>query len=50
MKNALLNKIDAALKMIDEGQYEAALEKLENDILAKTDGCAETSEPEKTTG
>jgi hypothetical protein len=66
MKNALLNKIDAALQMIDEGQYqeamskmesassekanrsyEGALNKLENDILAKTDGCAETGEPDK---
>jgi len=47
MKNALINKINAVLQMIDEGQYEGALNKLENDILAKTDGCAETGEPDK---
>ena len=27
--------------------YQGALNKLENDILAKTDGCAETGEPDK---
>jgi len=47
MKNALLNKIDAVLEMIDEGLYEAALNKLQNDILQKTDGCAETGQPDK---
>ncbi len=47
MKNALLNKIDEALGMIDAGLYEDALNKLEHDILAKTNGCAETGEPDK---
>jgi hypothetical protein len=47
MKNALLSKIDAALKMIEEGLYEEALNKLRNDILQKTNGCALTGEPDK---
>ena len=66
MENALLNKIEAVEKMLEEGQYQeamskagsggsgrannlyqGALNKLENDILAKTDGCAETGEPDK---
>jgi hypothetical protein len=47
MQNSLLNKIDAAEEMIDQGLYEDALNKLENDILAKTDGCSETGEPDK---
>jgi len=47
MKNALLNKIYAAMKMIEEGNYTGALSKLRNDILAKTNGCAETGEPDK---
>jgi len=47
MMNALLNKIDAAQAMIDDGRYRAALNKLQNDILAKTDGCAEAGEPDK---
>jgi hypothetical protein len=47
MKNALLNKIDEALEMIEGGLYKDVLNKLQNDILQKTNGCAETGEPEK---
>ncbi len=47
MKNALLNKINAVQKMLDAGRYEEALNKLQNDILQKTDGCAETGRPDK---
>jgi hypothetical protein len=47
MAGALGNKIDAALEMIDEGFYTEALEKLENDILKKTDGCAKKGQPDK---
>jgi hypothetical protein len=47
MQNSLLNKIEAAQEMIDQGLYEDALNKLEHDILAKMDGCSETGEPDK---
>ncbi len=47
MKNAFLNKLSAVQAMIDDGRYQAALKKLENDILAKTDGCADANEPDK---
>jgi hypothetical protein len=47
MKNALLNKINAVQEMIAEGLYEEALNKLQNDILQKTNGCALTGEPDK---
>ena len=47
MKKALLNKINAVLKMLDEGLYEEALDKLQDDILAKMNGCAETGRPDK---
>jgi hypothetical protein len=47
MANALSNKIDEVLAMIDTGNYQAALKKLENDILAKTDGCANSGQPDK---
>jgi hypothetical protein len=47
VKNALLNKIDEALQMIDEGLYRNALNKLENDILQKTNGCGEMGRPDK---
>jgi hypothetical protein len=33
--------------MIEEERYEEALDKLENDILQKTNGCAETGAPDK---
>jgi beta propeller repeat protein len=47
MKNALTNKVNAVLQMIDQGLYRDALDKLEHDILKKTDGCAETGAPDK---
>jgi hypothetical protein len=47
MANALSNKIDEVLAMIDAGNYQAALKKLENDILGKTDGCANSGQPDK---
>ncbi len=40
MKNALLNKLNAVIRDIADGNYAAALEKTENDVLGKTDGCA----------
>jgi hypothetical protein len=47
MKNSLMNKIDDALEMIDKGLYKVALNKLENDILQKTNGCGRTGQPDK---
>jgi hypothetical protein len=47
MKKALINKINAVLNKIERGLYEEALDKLQNDILKKTDGCAETGAPDK---
>jgi hypothetical protein len=43
----LTNKIEAVLKQIDNGDYFEALNKLENDLLKKTDGCAEKGAPDK---
>jgi hypothetical protein len=47
LKSSLINKINVVLEMIDEGLYENAISKLENDILQKTNGCAEMGEPDK---
>ena len=47
MKNALLNKINAVFHMLDEGLYADALDKLQNDILAKTNGCALIGGPDR---
>jgi len=46
-QNALTNKINAVLTKIEVGLYQDALDKLENDISAKTNGCAETGFPDK---
>jgi len=45
--NALSSKIGAVIQMIANGDYVSALNKLENDILKKTNGCAETGSPDR---
>ena len=47
MKNTLLNKLNAVINSIEAGNYQAALEQLQNDILSKTDGCALLGAPDK---
>ena len=47
MKNTLTKKINAVIEKIDEGLYAEALDKLKNDVLKKTDGCAVNGEPDK---
>jgi uncharacterized protein YkwD len=47
MLRALTNKISVALKLIDEGKYGEALEKLRSDVLQKMDGCANSGSPDK---
>jgi hypothetical protein len=47
MRNVLTNKINAVLNQIDQGLYQEALNKLENDILPKTNGCAESGAPDR---
>jgi hypothetical protein len=47
MQNTLTNKINAVLEKVDQGLYQEALDKLENDILKRTDGCAESGTPDK---
>jgi PKD repeat protein len=47
MANALTNKISAALSLIEQRQFRDALDKLENDILKKTDGCMTTGSPDR---
>ena len=39
-------EINAVLSIIDQGLYEEALNKLTNDILEKTNGCAEIGYPD----
>ena len=46
LKKPYIKKISTAQDMIDRENFTSALNKLENDILPKTDGCAETGEPD----
>jgi beta propeller repeat protein len=47
MAKALTNKLTAALELIDQGQYQDALDKLQHDVLPKTDGCAVAGSPDR---
>lgn len=46
-RKTLINKLNATLKMVDNGEYEEAVEKLQFDILPKIDGCTLRGEPDK---
>jgi len=46
MANALTNKLNAVLEMVDQGLYQEALTKLEHDLLPKTNGCADSGAPD----
>ena len=46
LKKAPENKIDAVLDKIESGEYQEAINKLENDILKKVDGCIENGAPD----
>ena len=45
--DALVNKFEAAIALIDVGLYQDALNKLKHDVLPKTDGCALRGQPDK---
>ena len=47
MRNALVNKLNAVIKDVDAGNYAEALAKLQEDVMAKTDGCAASGKPDK---
>lgn len=46
-RNALTHKLQAVIQMIDDGNYDNAIDKLRSDILAKTDGCSHSGAPDK---
>ncbi len=45
-RDSLINKINVVLDMIDQGKYATALGKLQNDVIGRTDGCANAGEPD----
>lgn len=47
MQNTLTNEIIAVLEKVDQGLCQQALNKLEHDVLTKTNGCAETGPPDR---
>ncbi len=47
MKNTLINKLNTVIANIEAGLYADALGQLQNDILGKTDGCANSGSPDK---
>jgi hypothetical protein len=47
MRNALTNKINEVIGLIEQGAYDEASDKLEHDVLAKTNGCASSGYPDK---
>jgi hypothetical protein len=47
MRNALTNKVNSVLSLVDQGDYEEALDKLTNDLQGKTDGCAVGGGPDR---
>jgi hypothetical protein len=46
MRHALTSKLNAALAMLENQAYAAVLNKLESDLLPKTDGCAINGTPD----
>lgn len=46
MRHALTSKLNAALAMLENQAYAAVLNKLESDLLPKTDGCATNGIPD----
>lgn len=47
MANALTNKLNSTITLVDQGEYQEALDKLRNDLLKKCNGCAEADNPDK---
>jgi len=45
MRNTLITKLNVIIKDVDAGNYAGALAKLQQDVMAKTNGCAETLPP-----
>lgn len=46
MQKTFNNKLNAVIADIEAGNYAVALDKLQNDILGKTDGCANSGVPD----
>ena len=47
MRNAFLNKLNSVIANVEAGNYADALDKLQNDIMGKMNGCIDTGDPNK---
>lgn len=47
IRGTFLNNLNIVIKNIGAGHYAAALRRLQNNILAKTDGCAKSGAPDR---
>jgi adenylate cyclase len=47
MKTALSNRLNAAMRDINDERYPEALRMLDNDVLPRIDGCAQSHKPDK---
>jgi tetratricopeptide (TPR) repeat protein len=47
MKTALTNRLNAAMRDISDERYPEALRMLDNDVLPRIDGCAQSHKPDK---
>jgi hypothetical protein len=45
-KDSIINKINVVLDMINDGKYDNAMGKLQNDVIERTDGCTNAGEPD----
>jgi probable HAF family extracellular repeat protein len=45
MRNTLINKLNAVIATVDARNYQEAITKLQDDVLAKTNGCAGSTPP-----
>ncbi len=46
-RKALINKLSATIKMVTRSKYVKAINKLENDLLRKMDGCLDSNQADK---
>lgn len=46
MRNTFINKLQVVIKQVDEWNYSEALAKLQEDVIAKTNGCAAGGKPD----
>ena len=46
LRGPLAKKVSVVIQLVEAGNYQAALEKLQNDVMKKMDGCVAQGEPD----